>query len=122
MTPPFFFNSIVQRLYPRWPLLIYATAWTTLLTVTVGVASFATELAFVSAITSKSAFSKVCQLEGSVRVPFDVPMEVFCLPARFFKRSDMDMVVPPLFAAVIVAASAYVVRAMALWEVDEEVN
>lgn len=89
---------------------------------TVGVASFATELAFVSAVTSKSAFSKACQSEGSVRVPFDVPTEVFCLPARFFKRSDMDMVVPPLFAAVIVAASAYVVRAMALWEVDEEIN
>nr|GEU29881.1 hypothetical protein [Tanacetum cinerariifolium] len=36
-----------------------------------------------------------------------------------FKKSKMDLMVPPIFAAVIVAASACLVRALGLWEVDE---
>lgn len=121
-------NSMLQRLSdsPRWPLLVYAATWTTLLTVTVAVASFSPELAFVSVITStpssnsNSFFSRGCQNEESVRVPLDLPVEVVCLPAPMFRRSKMDILVPPLFAAVIVAFSAFVVRALALWEVDVE--
>lgn len=100
---------------------MYATTWTTILTATVAVTSFAPELAFVWAITPSSSFSKVCQdqKEGFVRVPFDVPSDIFCLPAEMFKKSKIDLVVPPIFAAVIVAASACLVRALGLWEVDE---
>ncbi|KAL6998319.1 hypothetical protein U1Q18_008443 [Sarracenia purpurea var. burkii] len=109
-----------RRLNSRWPLLLYAATWTTILTVTVAVASFSPEVAFVSAITPKSAFSRRCEAEGSVRVPLDVPTEVFCFPAHMFRRSKLDLLVPPVFAAVIVACSAYVVGALGLWEPDDE--
>ncbi|KAK9079262.1 hypothetical protein SSX86_000932 [Deinandra increscens subsp. villosa] len=116
-----FFNSLLDRLSRRCPLLVYATTWTTILTVTVAVTSFAPEFAFVWAIAPSSSFSRVCrdQREGLVRVPFDVPSEFFCLPGELFKKSKMDLVVPPIFAAVVVAASACLVRALGLWEVDE---
>ena len=55
----------------------------------------------------------------TVRVPVDAPGELFCLPAHFFKRSKMDLLVPPVFAAVVVATSAYVVKALALWEMED---
>ncbi|KAG5550135.1 hypothetical protein RHGRI_015177 [Rhododendron griersonianum] len=114
------FNSILQRLTLRWPLLVYAGTWTAILTITVAVASFSPELAFVSAISPTSAFPRPCVAEGSIRVPLDVPTEVICFPAHMFQRSKLDMVVPPVFAAVVVAGSAYVVRALGLWEVDDE--
>nr|GMD46578.1 Cortactin-binding protein like [Ipomoea batatas] len=116
-----FINSMLQRLFsvPRLPLLFYAASWTTVLTVTVALASFTPELAFVSAITPASSFSAPCGGAGgssSVRIPLDVPSEVFCFPAELFRKSKMDLVVPPIFAAVVVAASAYVVKALSLWE------
>lgn len=123
-----FLNSMLHRLSPRWPLLLYAATWTTLLTIMVAGASFSPELAFVSAITPNSPFSQAClqqsdqrQLQGStvVRVPVDVPGEVICLPAQLFRRSKMDLLVPPVFAAVIVAISAYVVKALALQEMHD---
>ncbi|XAR68970.1 hypothetical protein NMG60_11000396 [Bertholletia excelsa] len=118
------FNSILQRLISRWPLLLYAAAWTAILTATVAVASFSPELAFVSAIAPASAFSRRCQAssEGFVRVPLDVPSEVLCFPAHLFGRSKLDLLVPPVFAAVIVGGSAYAVRAWGLWEADEEIH
>ncbi|KAK2986136.1 hypothetical protein RJ640_014469 [Escallonia rubra] len=117
-------NSMLQRLAPRLPLLVYAAAWTTLLTVTVAAASFWPELAFVSAVSPNSLFSRGCPVEGGswVRVPVDVPAEVFCLPSSLFGRSKMDLLVPPVFAAVVVASSAFLVRALGLWEVDEEMR
>ncbi|CAI0471772.1 unnamed protein product [Linum tenue] len=97
-------------------MLIYAARWTALLTVLVAVASFSPEFAFVSTITGGE-----CRREGMVRVPLDVPGEVFCLPAQMFAKSNIDFVVPPVFAAVVVAGAAWVVRSIALWEDDEPV-
>ncbi|KAF8395092.1 hypothetical protein HHK36_019032 [Tetracentron sinense] len=97
------------------PLLLYALTWTVLLMVTVAVASFSPEIAFVSAI-SPSSFSRACQYDGFVRIPLDGPGEMFCLPAHLFRRSTMDYFVPPVFAALVVAGSAFLVRALCLWE------
>ncbi|KAL3839558.1 hypothetical protein ACJIZ3_024149 [Penstemon smallii] len=115
-----FLNSLLlQRLsHPRLPMLIYAVTWTALLTVTVAVASFSPELAFVSVIRPASSLSLACRESRSVRLPLDVPSEIFCFPGRVLKRSRIDMVVPPVFAAVIVAGSAFVVKALGLWEVE----
>ncbi|PSR98255.1 Serine-rich adhesin for platelets like [Actinidia chinensis var. chinensis] len=113
-------NSIFQRVASQWPLLLYAATWTAILTMTVAVASLAPEIAFVSAISPTSAFSKACETEGSVRVPMDVPAEVQCFPAHLFRRSKVDLLVQPFLAAVIVAGSASVVRSLGLWEVDDE--
>ncbi|PIN11959.1 hypothetical protein CDL12_15424 [Handroanthus impetiginosus] len=115
-----FSESVLERLHPRWPMLLYAAAWTTILTATVAVASFAPELAFVSAISPTSSLSKSRCKAGSVRLPLDIPSENFCFPTRLLKRAGTDMLVPPIFAAVIVAGSAWVVKAMGLWEADEE--
>ncbi|KAI3474076.1 hypothetical protein Pfo_028864 [Paulownia fortunei] len=91
-----FCNSLLQGLpHPRWPLLLYAA-------------------------TPASALSQACREAGSVRLPLDIPSENFCFPARLFKRSRIDMLVPPVFAAVIVAGSACVVKAMGLWEAEDE--
>ncbi|CAI0471773.1 unnamed protein product [Linum tenue] len=104
-------------------MLIYAARWTALLTVLVAVASFSPEFAFVSTITAVQSPGSggECRREGMVRVPLDVPGEVFCLPAQMFAKSNIDFVVPPVFAAVVVAGAAWVVRSIALWEDDEPV-
>ncbi|CAL1399136.1 unnamed protein product [Linum trigynum] len=102
-------------------MLIYAARWTALLTVLVAVASFSPEFAFVSTITAVQSPGGECRREGMVRVPLDVPGEVFCLPAQMFAKSNIDFVVPPVFAAVVVAGAAWVVRSIALWEDDEPV-
>ncbi|KAL7248305.1 hypothetical protein ACSBR2_003087 [Camellia fascicularis] len=85
------FNSIFHRLTSRWP------PPPPLLYVAAWTAVL-TEAAFVSAISRKSVFSRACEWEGLVRVPM----------------------APLVFAAVIVGASALVVRALGLWEVDDD--
>ncbi|XP_047957622.1 uncharacterized protein LOC125203343 [Salvia hispanica] len=113
-------NSILERLLPRprWPVLVYAATWTTILTATVAVASFTPEIAFVSAVNPTS---QACSgAAASIRLPLDVPAENLCFHASLFKRSRIDMFVPPIFAATIVACSAFVVKAMGLWEEDQD--
>ncbi|EYU41702.1 hypothetical protein MIMGU_mgv1a020963mg, partial [Erythranthe guttata] len=101
-------------------LLLYAATWTTILTVTVALASFIPELAFFSAMAPSSSLSEACSEAGAARLPLDIPSENLCFPSRLFKRSGLDFVVPPVFAAVVVAGSACVVRAMGLWEVEDD--
>ncbi|XP_030529039.1 uncharacterized protein LOC115739885 [Rhodamnia argentea] len=116
------FSALLDRILSRWPFLLYAAAWTALLTATVAVASFSTEVAFVSAVSPSSSFTRECgghNPEGMVRVPVDLPGAVVCLPAHLFSRSRVDMAVPPVFAAMVVAGSVFVVRALALGEEDE---
>ncbi|KAJ4704709.1 Forkhead box protein G [Melia azedarach] len=114
-----FFMSLLSKLTSRWPLFLYAATWTTLLTVTVAMASFWPEITFVWAISPSSLFSRGCESEASVRAPLDVPGEILCLPTHMFKRSKIDLIVPPVFAAVVVAGSAWIVRALGLFENDE---
>ncbi|KAK7355649.1 hypothetical protein VNO80_14909 [Phaseolus coccineus] len=94
-----------------WPLLMYALSWVTVMTFTVAVASLSTEVAFVSAIAS----SHTCKTNDGtlVRVPLE---ETPCFPVRLLTNTSIDVIVPPIFAALIVAASACVVRALGLWE------
>ncbi|KAL7261963.1 hypothetical protein ACSBR1_000372 [Camellia fascicularis] len=89
---------------------------------TVAVASFWSEAAFVSAISRKSVFSRACEREGLVRVPIDVPTEVLCFPVQMFRQWSklLDLLASLVFTAVIVGASALVVRAWGLWEVDDD--
>lgn len=119
------FNFIRLHLTTAWPLLIYAVTWVAALTLTVVVASFSPEVAFVSAMSPSSSFSHKCKgykSDGSnivvVRVPLDVPGDTLCFPAHLFTKSNIDLIVPPGFAALIVTASACVVHAVALWEHD----
>ncbi|MED6134645.1 hypothetical protein PIB30_038828 [Stylosanthes scabra] len=131
----------ITRIISTWPLLIYSATWVTLLTLTVAVASLSPEVAFVSAISPSSPFSRNCNnnnikiihnnIEGStatttsnsnvkmIRVPLDLPGDTLCFPVELFFKSRIDIIVPPIFAAVVVAASACVVRSLGLWERDQ---
>ncbi|KAK7396508.1 hypothetical protein VNO78_17561 [Psophocarpus tetragonolobus] len=109
------FSNLV-RLHLTWPILTYAATWITLLTLTVAVGSLSAQVGFVSAISSSSSFSQKCRTRGSIRIPLDVPGDILCFPAHMFVKSKVDLIVPPVFAAVIVVASASLVRAVALWE------
>ncbi|TKY62257.1 hypothetical protein E2542_SST12113 [Spatholobus suberectus] len=117
----FFWLSNLVRLHltTPWPMLTYAATWITVLTLTVAVASFSPQVAFVSAISPSSSFSQKCKTSGSIRMPLDVPGDILCFPAHMFMKTKIDLIVPPVFAAVIVAASACVVRAVGLWEHDQ---
>lgn len=105
-----------HRLVSRWPLLLCAAVWTVLLTLAVAVASFGPEIAFVSAISPSSSFSKPCKAHGFLRIPLDNPSEVMCFPAHFVRRSTFDFFLPTVFAALVVSGSACMVRSLGLWE------
>ncbi|KAF6163592.1 hypothetical protein GIB67_022157 [Kingdonia uniflora] len=65
MSLPSFLRQITSR------RLFYALVWTVNLTVTMALASFAPEMAFIYAISPSSLFSKACKVDGYVRVPLD---------------------------------------------------
>ncbi|KAK7378562.1 hypothetical protein VNO80_04006 [Phaseolus coccineus] len=118
-TMSFFWFSNLVRLHFTWPLVTYAATWIILLTLTVAVASISPQVAFVSAISPSASFSQKCSTGGSIRMPLDVPGDILCFPPHMFMKSKIDLFVPPVFAAAIVAASACVVRAVGLWEHDQ---
>eukprot|EP01018_Ginkgo_biloba_P013931 Gb_04438 [translate_table: standard] len=107
------------------PLFLYTIFWTTFLAAVVTVASISPELAFSSSLSPFTEFSLACEQDNdgvnyhrnNFRVPLDKPGDVFCLPTQMFKRSGIDFVIPPIFAAVVVAASACFVHAVGLWEI-----
>ncbi|XP_052175910.1 uncharacterized protein LOC127790430 [Diospyros lotus] len=115
-----FFCSLHHRLTSRRPLLLHAVTWTAILGSTVAVASFSPEVTFVSAVSPASAFSRSCEGRGLVRLPLDDPAEVLCFPAHMLRRSRVDLVVPPVYAALVVAGSLCAVRALGLWEMDND--
>ncbi|GMN24288.1 hypothetical protein TIFTF001_000504 [Ficus carica] len=109
------FRSILNGIATRRRVVLLAAAWTVLLTVSVAVASFSPEIAFVKAISQTSSFSKSCGAKGFVRIPLNDPMEVLCFPAHMVRRSKLDFFVPTVFAALVVGGSACVVRSFGLW-------
>ncbi|GAB4860188.1 hypothetical protein Ancab_011668 [Ancistrocladus abbreviatus] len=108
--------SFYNQLITRRPLIYYAGTWTALLTLTVAIASFSPEMAFVSAISPSSAYSRSCDGEGRVRIPLDLPGERLCFPSNMVKRSGFDIFIPTVFAGLIVAGSALVLRSLDLWQ------
>ena len=116
-----FFHSIFHQVISRWPLLLWVTMWTVLLISIVAVASLAPVLTFVNAISpSSSLLSKSCNVEGFLRIPLDYPKEVMCFPANMVRTSKFDVFLPTVFAALVVAVSAFVVRSLGLWESETD--
>lgn len=101
------------------PLFVYSIFWTIFLATVVTVASVSPELAFTSGLSPFTEFSLACDdLQGKyLRLPLDKPGDVICLPAHMVGRSNMDFLVPPIFAAMVVTASAFFVHAVGLWEI-----
>ncbi|CAF2124379.1 hypothetical protein BRARA_C02398 [Brassica rapa] len=100
-----------------WPVLVQAATWTLLLMLTVGFASFAPEMAFVSTLSSSS---NLCDGSGNglVRIPIDLPGEMVCVPSETVKRSPFDLFVPTIFAGVMVVASVSLIRSCFGMETD----
>ncbi|KAG8374311.1 hypothetical protein BUALT_Bualt11G0118500 [Buddleja alternifolia] len=116
-----FLNSLLQKLSdPKCAVLLYAAAWTAILTAAVVMASFSSEMAFLYTISETSSMSPACRNADSVRLPLDIPSEDLCFPDGVFKRSRIDAIVPPLFATVMVVASTSMVKALGLWEDENE--
>ena len=102
---PSLMEPFLRRVSARWPVIVQATTWTVLLMITVAVASFAPELAFVSTVSSSCGRG-----DGFVKIPMDFPGESACVPSHMVKRSRFDLFMPPIFAAVMVTASACLIR------------
>ncbi|PKA48545.1 hypothetical protein AXF42_Ash017444 [Apostasia shenzhenica] len=112
-------SALRRTLLQRHPLLRYAAAWTLLLTAAVVLTSLSPEMAFAWAVTPSSPFAGACR-RGFVRVPVDgLPGEAVCVPGRLLGPSKADFVVPPLFAAMVVAGSACLVSAVGRWDLTE---
>ncbi|KAK7257791.1 hypothetical protein RIF29_32023 [Crotalaria pallida] len=100
--------------------LLYATWWTVLLIVTAVIATLAPMLAFTLAISQPPSFSSYpCHHHGGVaggffvRIPLDFPREMVYLPQQaVVTRSHIDFFLPTLFAALVVGASASLLRAV----------
>ncbi|KAJ4786749.1 hypothetical protein LUZ62_037995 [Rhynchospora pubera] len=108
MTPLSDLLPLLLRLRLRRPMLRRAATWTALMTAVVVLASFSPEVAFVWALSHPPA-----RCEGdSLWVPLD-GREGACLPSRAINRSAADVFVPPVFAALVVGASACFVKAVA---------
>ncbi|KAG6492258.1 uncharacterized protein LOC121999286 [Zingiber officinale] len=120
MALPFLPMDLMEALHNRWQCIVYAVAWTILIIITVALAALSPELAFIWAVSPTSAFMQACGA-GTVRLPMEgSPNLAVCLPSIRFDRSNIDIVVPPLFAVLVVMSSALVVRAIGLWEAEEE--
>ncbi|CAK8536116.1 unnamed protein product [Lathyrus sativus] len=106
------FHSIFQRLGSTLP---YATTWTVLLILTAVLASLAPGVAFMFAVSqfSSSLSSKPCHHHEFVRIPFDSPTEMVCLPEHaVVSTSQFDFFLPTLFAALVVSASTFLLRSV----------
>ncbi|CAF2283529.1 unnamed protein product, partial [Brassica napus] len=102
-------DPFLRKISAPWPILIQAATWTVLLMLTVGFASLAPEMAFVSTLSSSS---NLCGRgrDGLVRIPMDLPGEIVCVPSEMVKRSPFDLFVPTIFAGVMVVASVSLIR------------
>lgn len=108
MTP--FSDLLPLLLRLRRPLLRRAATWTAFMTAAVVLSSFTPELAFVWALSHPHTAGGARCRGDLVWVPLD--SEGACLPPRALNRSTADVFVPPVFAALVVGASACFVRAV----------
>ena len=106
------------------PLLLYTVFWTLMLAATVTVAALSLEMSFSTAISPHMEIAEACSLQSNkaspscrqcFRLPLDGPRDGVCVPANLFKKSGLDFAVPPIFAALVVTASALFVQGLGLW-------
>jgi hypothetical protein len=102
------------------PFFLYAVVWTSVVTVTVAVAAFSPEIAFVWAVSPSAPLTRACW-DHTVGLPMDGPVwEKVCLPAKNFGQSKADVFIPPVFAVLVVVGSISVMKAIGLWEGEDE--
>ncbi|GAA0143246.1 hypothetical protein LIER_35702 [Lithospermum erythrorhizon] len=92
----------------------FVVSWTFLLIVVVGLAALSVEYVFTSAISPSSYFSQPCVMLGFVRLPLDIPREIISVPVQLVKPSSFDGMVPFVIVALLVAASANLIKNVGL--------
>ncbi|XP_047042803.1 uncharacterized protein LOC124646787 [Lolium rigidum] len=115
----------LDGLLARRPLLLYAATWTAVAAMSVAVTALAPELAYVWAVAPGTPLSRACTGSGfnggSIGLPLDgPPWDGVCVPASMFGRTVPDVVVPLVFAVVVVASAVGFTTAVGVWEDDEE--
>ncbi|OEL33278.1 hypothetical protein BAE44_0005701 [Dichanthelium oligosanthes] len=109
-------------LLARHALFVYAATWSAVAITAVAMAAFAPELTFVWAVGPGTPLSRACQGSGggdafSVGLPLDgPPWDVVCVPAGMFGRAKPDVVVPLVFAVVVVTGAVWFTTAVGVWE------
>ena len=112
-------------LLARRALLAYAATWAAVAVTAVAVAAFAPELAFVWAVGPGTPLSRACQGDDgfSVGLPLDgPPWDVVCVPAGMFGQAGPDVVVPLVFAVVVVTGAVWFTTAVGVWEDDHDAS
>jgi len=118
----FIWKLTSQPLLP--PFLLYTVLWTLMLAATVTVAALSLEMGFGTATSPHAEIAEACALQINKAspacrrcfwLPLDGPRDGLCVPASMFKKSRMDFAVPPIFAALVVIASALFVQGLGLW-------
>ena len=116
-------SSQLQR-FSSQPMFIYTACWTILLAITVTIAALSLEVGFSRSLSPSMDVVQACSKElnkGTVacqqcfRLPLDGPRDQLCVPANLFQKTGMDLAVPPIFAGLVVAASALFVQGIGLW-------
>ena len=82
-----------------------------MLAATVTVTALSLEMGFSTAVSPHMEMAEAC----AFRLPLDGPLDRLCVPANLLKKSGMDFAVPPIFAALVVTASALFVQGLGLW-------
>nr|XP_024366930.1 uncharacterized protein LOC112278096 isoform X1 [Physcomitrium patens]XP_024366931.1 uncharacterized protein LOC112278096 isoform X1 [Physcomitrium patens]XP_024366932.1 uncharacterized protein LOC112278096 isoform X1 [Physcomitrium patens]XP_024366933.1 uncharacterized protein LOC112278096 isoform X1 [Physcomitrium patens]XP_024366934.1 uncharacterized protein LOC112278096 isoform X1 [Physcomitrium patens]XP_024366935.1 uncharacterized protein LOC112278096 isoform X1 [Physcomitrium patens] len=115
---------LLVRKFASQTLFLYTIIWTLMLAATVTVAALSLEMGFSTAISPHMEIAEACSLQSNkaspscrqcFRLPLDGPRDGLCVPANMFKKSGMDFAVPPIFAALVVTASALFVQGLGLW-------
>ncbi|KAG0504720.1 hypothetical protein M758_N023600, partial [Ceratodon purpureus] len=116
--------ALFLRKLANQPLLLYTVFWTLMLAASVTVAALSLEMGFSTAISPHMEIAEACALQSNkaspscrqcFRLPLDSPRDGLCVPSNMFKKSGMDFAVPPIFAAPVVTASAFLVQGLGLW-------
>lgn len=76
-------ESILWKISTPWSILVQAALWTVLLILTVALASFAPEMAFMSKLSLSS--------DGFVKIPMNLPEEMVIVPSEMIKKSALDL-------------------------------
>ena len=115
----------LDGLLARRQVVLYAATWTAVAGMSVAVAALAPELAYVWAVAPGAPLTRACPGSGfnggRIGLPLDgPPLDAVCVPAGMFGRTVPDVVVPLVFAVVVVGSAVGFTTAVGVWEDDEE--
>lgn len=107
------------------PVVLYTLCWTLLLAAIVTITALSLEMGFSASLSPSMEVVQQCSkdinkatlaCQQCSRLPLDGPSDLLCVPANLFRKTRMDFAVPPIFAGLVVAASALFVQGMGLWD------